>query len=431
MPHYYQTSARKENSEQHVFIAIPTYGDIKAGCVDALNKVQHDLLAHRVSVDVAILAGNCHVDDARNDLCRMFLESECTHLMFIDADLQFSANSVRTLLGHDVDIVGGVYQFKNDDLGFPLNLDKFEYDDKGLVPVKGLPGGFMCIKRKVIERLYKKAADKGAWPNKGNYGTIPVTEIFHRTVEMGKSRRSGDYEFCRKVTKAGFGLFMDATLNFGHIGDKIWTGENVGIYHLRKLGVVDLMAKDEIHSLNGEPEKFQKVCKAYGNEPWAIDHVLLGVLWFQMKGLGDDATFLETGTGVSTAMFCAEGWKGASLEHSKMWRGFTEDFLDRMEINENSIIHSPIGEDGWYEYRQHDFQPDLVFIDGPVRKVGGERAGILTHCSDMVRNARALVVDDVDDGDGRKLLARIEDECGWTFQIIDGPRRKFAIGEKT
>jgi precorrin-6B methylase 2 len=91
---------------------------------------------------------------------------------------------------------------------------------------------------------------------------------------------------------------------------------------------------------------------------------------------------------------------------------------------------SALEDDGWYGYRQHDYQPDLVFIDGPVRKVGGERAGIIKHCRNMVRNAKALVVDDTDDGDGLKLLGSLE-ELGWKFQVVNGPRRKFAIGEKS
>jgi hypothetical protein len=46
-----------------------------------------------------------------------------------------------------------------------------------------------------------------------------------------------------------------------------------------------------------------------------------------------------------------------------------------------------------------------------------------------VRDAKALVVDDTDDGDGLKLLGSLE-ELGWKFQVVNGPRRKFAIGEK-
>lgn len=438
MPHYYQTSARKENAGAHVFIAIPTYGDIKAGCVDSLNKVQHDLLANRVSLDVAILAGNCHVDDARNDLCRMFLESPATHLMFIDADLQFSPQSVRKLIEHDKDVVGGVYMMKNDETDFPVVLDRGQYqpDERGLVAVKGLPGGFMCIKRKVIEKLYKKASDKGAWPNKGNYGSLPVTEIFHRTVEKGRSRRSGDYEFCAKVLKHGFDMFMDPSLNFGHIGDKIWTGTNVGMWHLDRFGVLKQEAKRCLHNLDEDhsPEAFQKIAIAFGNQPFAVDHVLLGVLWFEMKALGKGATYLETGTGVSTAVF-ASAARGKSLEQSRSWRAKTEDFLEAMGFEDRiqDIVFRPVGEDGWYDwpnYETKNVKADLVFIDGPVRKVGGERAAAADHIPDIMRNATTLIVDDCDYTDGRNTLKRFEDDFGFTFEIIKGPRREFAIGRK-
>lgn len=435
MPHYYQSSARKKDAPFHVFIATPTYADLKVAYVDSLNKVQHHLLANRVSFDIAFLWGNCHVDDGRNDLCRMFLESEATHLMFIDADLQFSAASVLTLLKHDEDIVGGVYPYKNDDEGYPVIFTDEGYvgNEKGLIPVKGLPGGFMCIKRKVIEKLYKKAAEKGAWPNKGNYGTTAVTEIFFRSIEKGRSRRSGDYEFCAHAIKRGFGMYMDPTLRFGHIGDKIWEG-SAQRFFLGRSGVLGQIARDSLHNLDTAPTKqaFEHISIAYDNAQFAVDSVLLGMLWKTVKDY-DCKSFLETGSGASTAVLSkATDGRGSSLEHSAIWGAKTEEYCRQLDVpctvEYSPLTKYPCGE--WYEVSVTDSQKDLIFIDGPVRKVGGERIRICDVIPDTIAKAKVIVVDDTDDTDGRKVLDRLRDEFGFTFELYEGGRREFAIGYK-
>ena len=241
MPFFYLTGERREKATKHVYIAIRAYGDLKAGCVSAINAVQHDLLRNDISVDVAILSGQCNADDAINDLCRMFLESDATHIMIVDADVTCSPGAVTKLLSFDEDIVCGVYPFKNDDEGYPVfyhDPDRVEFNDKGLIDVRSAPGGFMCIVRHVIERLYKKAAKKSSWQTKGDYGTLPVVEIFHRTVEKGNERSPGDYTFCTKAIQAGYKVHVAPFLTLSHIGDKIWTG-CLQTHILHKVGIKD------------------------------------------------------------------------------------------------------------------------------------------------------------------------------------------------
>ena len=53
------------------------------------------------------------VERARNILTANFLESDCTHLLFIDADIGFSAEDVARIASHDQPVVGGMYPLKN------------------------------------------------------------------------------------------------------------------------------------------------------------------------------------------------------------------------------------------------------------------------------------------------------------------------------
>jgi acetone carboxylase gamma subunit len=41
-----------------------------------------------------LLSGNCHVDDARNSVVREFLASDCTELVFIDADVSWEPETL-------------------------------------------------------------------------------------------------------------------------------------------------------------------------------------------------------------------------------------------------------------------------------------------------------------------------------------------------
>ena len=49
---------------------------------------------------------------ARNLLAHTFLQSNSTHLMFIDADIGFNANDIISMINVDKDIICGIYPKK-------------------------------------------------------------------------------------------------------------------------------------------------------------------------------------------------------------------------------------------------------------------------------------------------------------------------------
>lgn len=435
MPHTYRTGWRRPNAKAHVFIAIPTYSDIKAGCVSSLAAVQADLTANAINGDVAILAGDCHVDDARNAMARTFLETDATHLMFIDADLEFSATSVRQLLDYDEDIVAGVYPYKNDDENFPYILENpanVSFDERGLVgAVKGVPGGFTLIKRAVIEKLYKKNAAKGAWAGKGDAADRkPIVEIWHRTVELGKLRRSGDYEFCAKARKAGFKIWIAPNLRFAHVGDKRWEGVLQDFWR-RKSGDYEREAVAAVARIRagGEIDDFKALAKAFGNEPFSADHVLLSVL-FDLAKSGDIKRALETGSGISSAVLAAAGCDVVSLEAEPIWGAKTDRLLASCGMDHRCTYAPIVTHDcgRWYDAQDGEF--DLVFIDGPRRDEVGMRGRICDVMPKALQSAKVVIVDDTDDGDGMMTLARLNRDFGFVFDVHQGPRRQFAVGTR-
>lgn len=448
MSSYHHTSSRRKNATKHVFIAIPTYGDIPAKAVHSLLAAKDHLIANDVSVDIAILEGNCHVDDARNDLVRLFLETECTDLLFIDSDVVYSHSAALQLLKHPVDIVGGSYPYKDDSESFPVEyLPSREVPvvHDTLIEVAGMPTGFLRISREAMKAAYSLNSGKGTWFPKGNYkAKIPMAEVFYRGYEpigVGKGgatlkRRSGDYQFCRDMRKAGWHIYCDPNLTFGHMGMAQSTG-NLG----KKLmephqGTIlpqqlnSLRTNRARASIEVRASIIGYVADTFGNKPFAADAMLLDYL-FMTASQPDVIRVLETGTGVSTAILQASDKAVISLEADPVWAAKTAGFLGLCGLSSTGIKVCPITETPsgpWYSFKEGSYRPDMIFVDGPHRTEAGMRARFMDVLPNMVRHAKYVVVDDVDDGDGRALIARLSSEFGFSVDVYENPaRRDFAV----
>jgi predicted O-methyltransferase YrrM len=435
MPMTYHTGWRRPNPKHHVFIAVPSYKDMPAGFVTSLLSAQGDLINNSISGDIVILSGDCHVDDARNNLCRRFLMSDATHFVFIDADLQFSHSAISKLLSFNEKFIAGIYPFKNDDEGYPVLLGGHKFDERGLIKVEGVPGGFMVIAREVIQKLYDDLGD--SWNVKGDKpGMLPVKELFHRVTEQGVERRSGDYQFCKKVREAGFEIWAAPFLKFGHIGEKTWTG-SVQDFWLRQSGDYEKDAAEVVKELRANkdavptPAAFQKLAQAFGNQPWAIDPVMLSVIFDLARG---KKKVLETGSGVSTLVLRLASPHVVSLESEPIWGSKTERLLKKVGID-GRVAYAPIVFHKelmgmWYDAAHLDDKYDFVLIDGPRREDADIRGRICDIMPKALTHAKVILVDDVDDASGVRLLGKLHDRFGFVFDIHNGPRRQFAVGTK-
>jgi len=113
-----------------------------------------------IRVTVCIMRNNIFIDLARNQFVRLFLETDCTHLMFIDADLQFEPRGVLGLATSGHPICAGVYPRRQEPMDYPAKFAAAE--DGGLMVEDGwvmcerVPTGFLCIERSVVEEMVKR-----------------------------------------------------------------------------------------------------------------------------------------------------------------------------------------------------------------------------------------------------------------------------------
>lgn len=89
--------------ENKILIVVPTAGGIHEMTAAAITNI-----ARRPGVNVIYAKGRPH-DYARNCAVRMFLQHECTHLLFIDSDIEPPQDVVERLLLHRKPVVTGCY----------------------------------------------------------------------------------------------------------------------------------------------------------------------------------------------------------------------------------------------------------------------------------------------------------------------------------
>lgn len=373
-----------------VFLATTVYDSPDVSYTFSIARSREAL--HRAGLPSAyfILAGNCHVDDARNAVAQAFLASDASELVFLDADVSWEPAALIALCGFDRDVVGGVYPYRREaSEGMPVRGLAGAEPQAGLVEVEGLPTGFLRIRRCVIERL---AAAAPHYRRGGE--THPL--LFERSLEDGE-RWGGDINFCRRWRALGGKVFAATELRLGHCG-KTLSVDSLGSALRRQGGLTLRYIADRIRTGGESPDFYAEAFKAYGN-PWAADREILRLA----VGLVRSASgpILEVGSGLSTVLMAAAApaqrvW---CLEHAPEYAARTEALARQAGVDNIAIVTSPIGPGGWYELGDDlAALPErfaFAFVDGPPRVFGG-RMGFFTA---LGARAETILCDDTDDPD--------------------------------
>ena len=208
-----------------IFIGIPAYdGKVDVPCVGGLLNAIQILRNNNMLFDFRFEVGLPWLSMVRNSLARQFLESEHTDLVFIDSDLGFPPDGFQGLISCPEDLVSGVYPKKQDDECFAVNL---ETDDEGrpivengLLMAKGLPTGFMKIKRTVFEQIAAVHPE-----------LIYECPIYHKSTYnfFGMGVKEGkwvgdDYGFCDLWREIGGRCYVLPNITFQHRGHKNYQG---------------------------------------------------------------------------------------------------------------------------------------------------------------------------------------------------------------
>lgn len=205
-----------------LFIGLPIAQQVPVffvQCLLALQKHPPCELDPRMSVGDGVAR-------SRNQLTADFLRSDCTHLLFIDCDLIFSAEHVKRLLDHDRPLVAGMYPKKQEGpVEWVINsMPNTAPDANGLQPVRYIGTGFMLIERGVFEKMIK------AYPHLEYTADAAVTRTEHDFWSMGvytypdgsKRYLSEDWFFCQRWLDLGGTVLADTRTLLKHIGGAVY-----------------------------------------------------------------------------------------------------------------------------------------------------------------------------------------------------------------
>jgi hypothetical protein len=218
-------------------IATPMYGgNCTAGYTSSLLN-----LSKLVEFEHNFITNESLVTRARNMLTHTFLESDCTHMLFIDADVAFDAHGVVKMLESDKNLIGGLYAKKHIDWQRVLNVAKqvdsaqqlaanaYDYYVRGnvqmgaqeCVEVESVATGLMLIKREVFSAL--KPSTRASKLGSAVIGQISAQTPVHHYFDTGVDTNTGeflseDYAFCQKWKQAGGKIYAAPWIQTIHIG---------------------------------------------------------------------------------------------------------------------------------------------------------------------------------------------------------------------
>ena len=198
----------------------PCYGgQITEVCFSSY--LQWTILAMNNGLNFTIdtLSNESNVNRARNSCAAKFIAGDATHLMFVDADIQFRAEDIVKLVSHDKDIVGGIYPQKTLPPKMVVNTLDNARTEGDLIEVGTLGTGFMLVKRTVFEQMIQA----GATPYGDDIGLSDIEnnnqyDFFNCTIDSNGRYLTEDWSFCRKWRELGGAIWADTTVALAHVG---------------------------------------------------------------------------------------------------------------------------------------------------------------------------------------------------------------------
>lgn len=403
-------------SGQKVMLATPTYDKLGAAYTEALFHSSAALSQAGIAAELCILSGDCHVDDARNFLVRNFLESDCTDLVFIDADVAWPDKHLVELCQYDRDVVAGLYPLKSRTENFPVRLlpGDIQAEADGLIEVESVPTGFLRIRRSVLERLaalapkYLRSDDPRG----------PVPLIFERTLE-DQNRWGGDYTFCRKWRALGGKIYIDPEMVLDHYGEMMFSGSAAG-WLRRQHGLTYPHAFHRIKQGNEPFSVYSELVSEWDNK-WSCPADMLQVIALMGRGAGN---VIEFGTGLTTAVLACVCDDVTAYDHDPQWLKKSSDLVAQTGRDARLLL-APL-DGGFYGVLPGKY--DLAVCDGPPRYLSNGRAGLYRTLHEVLKPGGRFIIDDIDSETASAQFHDWAAKHAEKFKVVTGART-FAVGQ--
>lgn len=247
-------TASPASSPVRLLVATPLYDGAQADYLRSVVSLTGAAGRAGVPCTFAWFSNSAYIDRARNALAAAFLQSDATHLVFIDGDIGFVAEEllglVQRMLGDDrFAVMGAPYPKRRINWGLvasaaakgladgdPAALERFS----GVFPLEPLEPaasfaldqpiellrtgtGLMVIRRDVIETLCARHPELRYTPDQNDRESgltgEHITALFQPLIEPDSGHLLGDDNaFCHRARAAGFRIWLAPWMRTSHTG---------------------------------------------------------------------------------------------------------------------------------------------------------------------------------------------------------------------
>ena len=232
-----------------LFLSTPCYGGL---CLEkymsSLIKLQIALIRKGgVQLMIDTTENESLVHRARNVAVGRFMQkTDADYFLFIDADVDFDAESVIRLLDSGYDLSCAIYPKKvvmwdqakravenGDDRNLAMISASLVANvgarkrtvENGFVEVLDGPTGFMMIKRSVFEEMEGKFPELMCKNDHQNRDFDDYCALFDCMIDpVSRRYLSEDYAFCRRYQQCGGKIYADCYTTLGHVGNLPFSG---------------------------------------------------------------------------------------------------------------------------------------------------------------------------------------------------------------
>jgi hypothetical protein len=233
-----------------IFVATPVHSDVSIHYFKACLEFQKECFVRKIPVMFQVMKSSL-VTQGRQLCVSGFMESNCSHMLFIDSDISFNFKMVERMINYDKDICLVPYPIKG------LDFDKIksrikegstldprvlgnQYTmsvpdpsnvkvDNGFIEVERGPAGCMLIKREVIEALIKEYPEFTINQHTLIDGKLVKRKHMYNFFDTywnkdDKTYTGEDFYFCKLCKHAGIKMYALVDEYIAHHGEFSYTG---------------------------------------------------------------------------------------------------------------------------------------------------------------------------------------------------------------
>jgi hypothetical protein len=233
-----------------IFVATPVHSDVSIHYFKACLEFQKECFVRKIPVMFQVMKSSL-VTQGRQLCVSGFMESNCSHMLFIDSDISFNFKMVERMINYDKDICLVPYPIKG------LDFDKIKSRIKegstldprvlgnqytmsvpdptnvkvenGFIEVERGPAGCMLIKKEVIEALIKEYPEFTINQHTLIDGKLVKRKHMYNFFDTywnkdDKTYTGEDFYFCKLCKHAGIKMYALVDEYISHHGEFSYTG---------------------------------------------------------------------------------------------------------------------------------------------------------------------------------------------------------------